>query len=232
LTQSNSPLIRYPALTRDNVREHMRFSLWKYLMCAALIFGLVNMSSAIVTNRVAPDQRVAVVLVGRPTPNVAFGNLRDRLTAALPEQKRVELLSLTLEPIMTDLSPGQYDVNAVLAHPNNGQLSMGMAGRIPYADVFLLPVDIYNHYAELGVLVDLGPALADGTLPAWAAEEAAYGKDDGAPAITGIRADRLGRLRREGICLPENTVLCIALSSQNRANALTALAFVLNDCRE
>jgi hypothetical protein len=211
---------RIPLTWRD-IRIHLQYSLWKYLLIFALSFGIWNLIYAQTAYRPPQEKRIDIYI-----------------QAAGADQEKVNEFMV---PIWKEVVPHEELVNAVLLmsmgyeadyYANVQLMTYLHAGE---GDIYILNQSIFKRLAGQGAFVDLEPYIQNGTLnPGMIKTEAgrvALTEEDergeivatGESALFGIPARELYAFATELAIDNRNLVLAVAANSGNEEDTVIFL---------
>lgn len=136
-------------LTKQRLRTHFTYHLWKYLLAAALTVFCVNLLYTTTTYRSPENLRVDIYMQSSTaTQEKADAFMKDVWQRAVPDMETVSTILLTA---------GSTD-----DYYSNMQLSVYlMAGE---GDLYALSTEDFKRFAAQGVFIDLTPYVESGAL--------------------------------------------------------------------
>ena len=201
-------------LTPERLKEHLRYSWWKYVLLVALTIGFWNIFFAVTAYRPPKDRKLTILIYGSGDYEAAQVWLDSVREAHFPGQEL-----FTADFVMKDETYGTLALNTrliagdidLLLVPREEMLSMAEGG-------FLMPLEDKEGIQDL-----CGAAGAD-TSRGWRRDTAA-----GERHLLWIPAGGLPRLKSWLYVDSSDYCLAVQIASGNRENALELLREILRD---
>ena len=201
-------------VNKQTLKQHFTYSWWKYLLIAALAFGLVDLLYTVTAYRVPSEKKVEFYVYGQINESGLQAYLDQVRETELPEMEEVSCLQ-----IIPDSAYGPMQLMTYLA-----------AGE---GDVYLLPHDEFVSYAMEGALVPLendeelmalfneaGINLQNG----WRQQT-----ETGENHLCGIPQGKLPGLINQ-YAYADDGYLCVSAVNGNDANVMRFLRILCRDC--
>ena len=199
-------------ITSRNLKQHFTYNWWKYLLIAAVAFGLVDLLYAVTAYRAPRDKTVGFYVYGY-----------------MNETGLTEYMNGVREAEMSDME--EMQPRLMLEDEAYGPMQLMTYLAAGEGDVYLLPRDQFISYATGGSLVPLEDqedliALFDAagvTLQSGWRKETETGENH----LYGIPQSKLPGLTQYAYA--KDGYLCVVLSSTNQENALKFLKILCRD---
>ncbi|GHU69882.1 hypothetical protein AGMMS49992_01300 [Clostridia bacterium] len=144
-----SYLVRTP-ITKKRIRDHFTYSFWKYVLLVVVgVFGW-NLIYSVTAYRPPKDKKVDVYICTSAVESEATDRLAELARPQFPDMEALNFLTIALG------SSDDYYANM--------QLSTYVGAQ--EGDVYLLPADRFQAYAQSGLFMPLDEWLADGVIDA------------------------------------------------------------------
>ena len=136
-------------LTKERLKYHFQYSLWKYVLAACLIIMGLNLVFTMTAYRAPDELKVDLYMSASGANQEALqAYLNEAHAAVLPDMEEVNVFVM-----MTNDGSDQYAVMQLSTYI--------MAGE---GDIYLLSREDFLSYAAQGVMIDLAPYIESGAL--------------------------------------------------------------------
>ncbi len=199
-------------VTSGKLKHHFAYNWWKYLLIAALAFGVVDLLYAVTAYRPPRDKTIGLYV---------YGYINEQPLADYMENVRV-----TEMPDMEEMRP-----QMLIVDDNYGPMQLMTYLAAGEGDLYLLPREQFLSHAESGALVPLetdaelmamfdaaGISLQSG----WRRET-----ETGETHLYGIPQDKLPGLSQYAYA--QDGFLCLIISGKNQENASGFLRILCRD---
>ncbi len=123
-------------VTRESLAQHFTYNWWKYLLCAVLAFGIVDILYAVTAPRTPEEKKVEFYVYGYADQDLLDAYMETVRVTEMPDM--VEMSSITM------LADDQY-----------GQIQLTTYLAVREGDLYLLPRDEFITAAAAGFFVPL-----------------------------------------------------------------------------
>lgn len=218
-------------ITRDRLRNHFHYSKWSYILVIGLMMAIWSFTFSATAPETPREYKVDVYILSYASGDLE-GWEQQILESLPPDQQEINFLTYSL----ADVSGGQ----------TMEILSAWMAAQ--QGDIFFMPKDIYMSLAQSGAFLVLDKPLTEGepafidTVPVpegfdtetLRVEYEVYNEEGTASLSDGICGVPLDGA--EGLLdlyvVPEGMVASVTAYSVNQQNALSVIAWILENKQE
>jgi maltose-binding protein MalE len=194
------------------LKQHFTYNWWKYLLIAALAFGLVDLLYSVTAYRPPRDKTVSLYVYGYTS--------EDSLNAYLENIHAAEMADMEVVTSQTMLVDDTYGPMQLMTYLAAGE-----------GDLYLLPREEFLSYATSGSLAELenDTELIDTFNAAGISLQSGWRRntETGETHLYGIPQDKLPGLSRYAYA--QDGYLCLVLSSPNQENAAKLLRILCRD---
>ena len=133
-------------INRERLAQHWTYSWWKYLLAVVLCVAGTSMLFTVTEPQIPQNEKLEVFVYGMVDEDLLDAKLEEIRAASFPDQKQITCLQ-----VMED---DTYGPMALMAHLAAGE-----------GDIFVLPRENYQSYADQGIFLPLEDILDLSAVP-------------------------------------------------------------------
>ncbi|MGI5877120.1 MAG: hypothetical protein ACOX7W_00780 [Christensenellales bacterium] len=218
-------------ITRDRLRNHFHYSKWSYILVVGLMMVVWSFTFSATAPETPREYKVDIYILSYASGDLE-GWERQILESLPPDQQEINFLTYSI----ADMSGGQT------------MEILGAWMAVQQGDIFVMPMGIYTSLAQSGAFLALDKPLEEGEPPfietvpipedfdmeTLRVEYEVYDEEGAASLSDGICGVPLDSA--EGLLdiyvVPEGMIASVTTYSINQRNALSVIAWILENKQE